>query len=118
VRQALSDWKKAARQNTAEGCKAFLKKYKTYGFLAEEKVQGLMKSANCRQQQERYRMLEEALSKELKEKLQNIYGDCIRATAFCDYCGRPSVGWCHMRNKQVCETHRFFTEGGTNWRCP
>lgn len=118
VQQAISDWQKATGLNTTKGYKAFLKKHKTYDFLAEEKVQRLMESANCRQQQERYYILKEVLSKELKEKLQNSYGDCIRADHFCEDCGEPAVGWCHMRDKYVCEEHRYFTQGGTRWRCP
>jgi beta-lactamase superfamily II metal-dependent hydrolase len=36
----------------------------------------------------------------------------------CAYCGSKAVGWCHMRNKYVCEEHRYFTQGGVRWRCP
>lgn len=39
-------------------------------------------------------------------------------TKQCAICGRPAVGWCHMRKIQVCEKHRYFTQGGVNWRCP
>jgi hypothetical protein len=43
----------------------------------------------------------------------------------CAICGKPAVGYCHLRKIPVCEIHRFFTdeEGkygkkGTNWQCP
>jgi hypothetical protein len=43
----------------------------------------------------------------------------------CAICGKPAVGHCHLRDIDVCEEHRFFTdrEGkygrpGANWRCP
>ena len=36
----------------------------------------------------------------------------------CEYCGRDSVGYCHMRNKYVCDDHRYFTRDGINWKCP
>jgi len=36
----------------------------------------------------------------------------------CAVCGEPAVGWCHMRRMYVCETHRYFTQDGKNWRCP
>lgn len=39
-------------------------------------------------------------------------------TKQCAICGRPAVGWCHMRKINVCETHRYFTQNGVNWRCP
>jgi hypothetical protein len=36
----------------------------------------------------------------------------------CKICGARAIGYCHMRNINVCETHRYFTQGGTHWRCP
>jgi hypothetical protein len=44
----------------------------------------------------------------------------VRAPSFqaCEYCGAKAIGWCHMRNKHVCDTHRYFTEGNVRWRCP
>jgi len=36
----------------------------------------------------------------------------------CEYCGKEAVGWCHMREKDVCEEHRYFTQDGVSWRCP
>jgi hypothetical protein len=36
----------------------------------------------------------------------------------CKICGGRAIGYCHMRNINVCETHRYFTQGGTHWRCP
>ena len=36
----------------------------------------------------------------------------------CEYCGEESIGWCHMRNKYVCESHHDFYQNGTLWRCP
>ena len=36
----------------------------------------------------------------------------------CEYCGRKAIGHCHMRDKYVCQTHRYFTQGGINWQCP
>ena len=36
----------------------------------------------------------------------------------CEYCGKDAVGWCTIREKDVCEEHRYFTQGGVNWRCP
>jgi hypothetical protein len=28
-----------------------------------------------------------------------------------EYCGKKTISWCHMREKQVCDTHRYFTQG-------
>jgi hypothetical protein len=36
----------------------------------------------------------------------------------CQICGARSFGYCHMRNINVCETHRYFTQGGARYRCP
>ena len=36
----------------------------------------------------------------------------------CAIGGQPAVGWCHIRHIYVCEKHRYFTQGGQNWRCP
>lgn len=36
----------------------------------------------------------------------------------CEICGQPAVGKCTMRHIYVCETHRYFTQGGVYWRCP
>lgn len=124
VQQALSDWQKATELNTGEGYKVFLSKHNKsilghcLTLLVEDRIQGLMKSANCRRKKEFYHITKELLSKEIREKLENLYGNCIRADNFCEYCGKPAVGWCHMRSKYVCDTHRYFTQGGTRWRCP
>lgn len=37
----------------------------------------------------------------------------------CAICGRPAIGYCTMRHKYVCETHRYFTNAhGQRWHCP
>jgi beta-lactamase superfamily II metal-dependent hydrolase len=36
----------------------------------------------------------------------------------CEYCGKTAYGLCTMRHKYVCESHRYFTQGTTRWRCP
>ena len=36
----------------------------------------------------------------------------------CEYCGREAVGQCTITWKYVCETHRYFTQGGRGIRCP
>ena len=115
-----SDWRKTTDLNTVKDYKVFLRKYPNGKFtaLAEVRIQDLVNSATCRERKELFLIIQEDLSKETREKLENLYGNCIRANHFCEYCGEPAVGWCHMRNKYVCETHRFFTQGGTRWRCP
>jgi hypothetical protein len=50
---------------------------------------------------------------------KNLYKDCYVATHFCEYCGGPAVGYCNIRNKYVCENHRYFTDSdGNSWKCP
>lgn len=115
-----SYWQKAIELNTVEEYKAFLKMYPESKFAstAEDRIKSFMKSANCREQKSLYHNIEEVLSKKTKDKFKNLYGDCILADNFCEYCGQPAVGWCHMRHKYVCDKHRYFTQGGTYWRCP
>jgi ribosomal protein L37AE/L43A len=36
----------------------------------------------------------------------------------CEYCGKEAVGYCHIRNKYVCDEDRYFTKDGVYWRCP
>ena len=118
VRRVLSDWKKAVESNSAKGFKSFLSRHRNYSSLAEKKIRSLMASVDCKTKKQNYYLLHGLVSKELKKELKRRYGDCINASHFCDYCGEPAIGWCHMRNQWVCETHRYFTQGGVRWRCP
>ena len=37
---------------------------------------------------------------------------------YCAVCGSPAIGYCTMRNIQVCATHRSFKENGKSYKCP
>lgn len=37
---------------------------------------------------------------------------------YCAVCGSPAIGYCTMRNIQVCATHRYFKENGKSYKCP
>lgn len=115
-----SEWQRTADLNTVEGYKEFLKRHRLseYGPLAEDKIETLIGSAPCSQQKELYRTVKKQLSNQAREKLMQLYGDCIRASEFCEYCGQPAVGWCTMRHKWVCAQHRYFVQGNIHWRCP
>ena len=47
-----------------------------------------------------------------------IFGTAEAKGHKCAICGKPAVGWCHMRKIWVCEKHRYFTQGGVHWQCP
>lgn len=82
------------------------------------KLRNYMNSAGCREKKELYYIVSTKLPNETKNEFERNYGNCIHATKFCEYCEQPAVGWCTMRHKWVCEQHRYFQQGGTNWRCP
>ena len=115
-----SDWQEAINSNRVEDYKLFLKKYPESKFtaLAEDRIKDFMKSASCRGKKALYKNIKKEMSKKTKEEFERLYGDCIYARNFCEYCGQPAVGWCTMRHKYVCNQHRYFQRGGTNWRCP
>lgn len=54
----------------------------------------------------------------LLDKMRRPNGVTITDRNVCEYCGKEAYGWCHMREKYVCEDHRYFTQGTTNWICP
>jgi len=115
-----AEWQRTADLNTVEGYNEFLKRHRDseYRSSAEDKIATLIRSATCRQQKKLYHIVMKQLSNNAREKLMQSYGDCIRASEFCEYCGQPAVGWCTMRYKWVCNQHRYFQQGGVNWRCP
>jgi hypothetical protein len=77
-----------------------------------------MESASCSEKKELYYIIAEKLPKETEKEFEALYGNCIHAYNFCEYCGQPAVGWCTMRHKFVCEQHRYFQQSGVHWRCP
>ncbi len=45
-------------------------------------------------------------------------GLAVESLNACEYCGKPAYGWCHIREKYVCEDHRIFQHGGGLMQCP
>jgi len=83
-----------------------------------KKIKDFIESASCKEKKELYYIIARKLPKETAGEFELSYGNCIHAYNFCEYCGQPAVGWCTMRYKYVCEQHRYFQQGGVNWRCP
>jgi len=51
-------------------------------------------------------------------RMKRPAGTTVVDRRICEYCGKTAYGWCTMRRKYVCGSHRYFTQGGTRWVCP
>ena len=54
----------------------------------------------------------------LVARMQRPAGATIVDRNVCEYGGKTAYGRCTIRHKYVCESHRYFTQGGTYIRCP
>jgi len=51
-------------------------------------------------------------------RMKRPVGATVVDRRVCEYCGRTAYGYCTMRHKYVCSSHRSFTQGTTRWICP